>query len=170
MIRRCGDDDFAAILEIINDAASAYRGVIPPDCWQEPYMPTHELREELAAGVVFWGEEKAGALVGVMGLQHVDDVSLIRHAYVRTGAQHRGVGSRLLGFLRTQTTWPILVGTWRDARWAVRFYEHRGFRVVSAGKDELLRRYWSVPERQIVNSVILADKLWFTLQGQRPTA
>ena len=147
------------IYEIINDAAQAYNGVIPPDCWKEPYMSKDELRYEMDAGVAFWGYEEDGRLVGVMGIQHVQDVTLIRHAYVRTGQQHRGIGGQLLSYLRNQTVYPVLVGTWADAIWAIRFYEKHGFRLVSSEeKDRLLRKYWSIRERQIETSVVLADQ------------
>jgi len=147
------------IYEIINDAAQAYNGVIPPDCWKEPYMSKDELRYEMDAGVAFWGYEEHGRLVGVMGIQHVQDVTLIRHAYVRTGQQHRGIGGQLLSYLRNQTVYPVLVGTWADAIWAIRFYEKHGFRLVSSEeKDRLLRKYWSIRERQIETSVVLADQ------------
>jgi len=147
------------IYEIINDAAQAYSGVIPADCWKEPYMSKDELRYEMDAGVAFWGYEEDGRLVGVMGIQHVQDVTLIRHAYVRTSQQHRGIGGQLLSYLRNQTVYPVLVGTWADAIWAIRFYEKHGFRLVSSEeKDRLLRKYWSIRERQIETSVVLADQ------------
>jgi GNAT superfamily N-acetyltransferase len=166
MIRQCEDRDFGAIHAIINDAAQAYKGVIPADCWKEPYMPREELRREIADGVIFWGYEEAGELVGVMGIQPVEDVTLIRHAYVRTARRNQGIGAELLAWLRGRTTRPVLIGTWADAGWAIRFYERRGFRLVSpAEKDRLLRTYWSVPDRQIVTSVVLADENWFALQG-----
>ncbi len=162
MIRQCDKSEFESIYEIINEAAQAYRGVIPPDRWKEPYMSRDELQHEIREGVDFWGYEEDGDLVGVMGIQQVQDVMLIRHSYVRTARQHRGVGGRLLSFLRLQTTHPILVGTWAEAVWAVRFYEQHGFRLVSQeDKDRLLRKYWSVPERQIETSVVLADEKWF---------
>ena len=162
MIRRCADPEFDDILAIINDAAAAYEGVIPDDRWHVPYMSTEELRAEIAAAVEFWGYEQDGVLVGVMGIQRVEDVTLIRHAYVSTADQHRGIGGRLLTHLRAQTAAPMLVGTWADAQWAVRFYERRGFRTVPVEeKDRLLRRYWSVPKRQIETSVVLADERWF---------
>ena len=158
MIRRCDEHDLEAIHSIVNEAARAYEEVIPADCWHEPYMPWKELLREIDAGVVFWGYEEEGALSGVMGIQDVEDVALIRHAYVRRAAQRRGIGSALLQALRTQTARPVLVGTWADATWAVRFYERHGFRLVSAEqKDSLLRRYWTVNERQIETSVVLAD-------------
>ena len=162
MIRRCEDKDFETIYAIINDAAQAYKGLIPADCWKEPYMPREELRHEIDAGVLFSGCEEGGALVGVMGIQHVHDVTLIRHAYVRTARRNWGIGGRLLASLTQHTTRPILIGTWADATWAIRFYEKRGFRLVTREeKERLLRTYWSVPERQMDTSVVLADASWF---------
>lgn len=161
-IRACGDADFAAIHAIINDAAEAYRGHIPSDCWHEPYMSETELREQIAAGVRFSGVERAGELVAVMGRQHVADVMLIRHAYVATRAQRAGLGTDLLRHLRSRTERPVLIGTWAAAVWAVRFYQKHGFRlIVGAPKDELLERYWTVPPRQRATSVVLADSRWF---------
>ena len=157
MIRRCADPEFDDILAIINDAAAAYEGVIPDDRWHVPYMSTEELRAEIAAAVEFWGYEQDGVLVGVMGIQRVEDVTLIRHAYVRTLEQHRGIGGALLAHLLARDSTPLLVGTWAAAAWAVQFYEHRGFEIVTpAEKNRLLRRYWTVPERQIETSVVLA--------------
>ena len=125
-------------------------------------MPREELRHEIQGGVVFWGCKEHGRLRGVMGLQPVQDVTLIRHAYVRTSVQNRGVGGELLSFLKTRTTRPLLVGTWTDAVWAVRFYEKHGFRLVTPEeKDRLLKKYWSIPPRQIRTSVVLADGKWF---------
>lgn len=161
-IRRCEAADFAAILEIVNDAAEAYRGVIPADRWKTPYMPESELRHEIAAGVTFWGCEVEGRLVGVMGLQDVKDVTLIRHAYVRTALRRGGIGGRLMNHLYAATGRPTLVGTWADAVWAVRFYERHGFRLVDdATKDRLLSTYWSIPARQVDTSVVLADERWW---------
>lgn len=161
MIRQCDETDFEAIYEIINDAAEAYRGVIPDDVLSDPYMSREELDREIADGVVFWGYEDDGELAGVMGIQHVEDVTLIRHSYVRSVKRNQGIGGLLLSHLRGLTQGPVLVGTWADASWAVRFYERHGFRLVSpAEKDRLLRRYWSVPERQIETSVVLADDRW----------
>jgi GNAT superfamily N-acetyltransferase len=158
MIRRCDDSEFELIYSVINDAAQAYKGVIPEDCWKEPYMPRDELRHELNGGVVFWGYEEEGELAGVMGIQHIQDVTLIRHAYVRTAKRNKGIGGKLLLFLRKQTTRPVLIGTWADAVWAISFYERYGFRLVSPEeKDRLLRSYWSIPDRQIETSVVLAD-------------
>ena len=157
-IRPCHDYERASILAIINAAAEAYRGVIPPDRWHDPYMPADELEGEIAAGVVFWGHEADGILVGVMGLQPVRDVDLIRHAYVLPGTQRRGIGGALLAHLRGMNTRPMLVGTWAAADWAIRFYERHGFALVSpARKTQLLKSYWSIPDRQIETSVVLTN-------------
>lgn len=166
MIRPCDSRDFETIYSIINEAAQAYKGAIPGDCWKEPYMPEDELRHEIADGVIFWGYEEGGELLGVMGIQHVWDVTLIRHAYVRTARRSQGIGGKLLAWHCAHTTRPVLIGTWADATWAIRFYEKRGFRLVPpAEKDRLLRTYWSVPNRQIDTSVVLADQKWFAPQG-----
>lgn len=158
MIRPCNNGDFEAICAIINAAAQAYKGAIPAHCWKEPYMPPDELRHEMESRVLFWGYEEDEELAGVMGIQEVQDVSLIRHAYVRPALQKRGIGRGLLAVLRQQTDRPLLVGTWADAVWAIRFYEKHGFRLLSSQeKDRLLRKYWSVPEPQIQASVVLAD-------------
>ena len=157
MIRACDSRDIAAIERIVNDAALAYRGVIPADCWHEPYMPRAELDAEIAAGVRFWGWEDVGALVGVMGMQDVKDATLIRHAYVESRAQRRGIGSALMDALVPLAKGRLLVGTWAAARWAIRFYERHGFRLVTpAEKDRLLDTYWTIPERQRDTSVVLA--------------
>ena len=159
MIRKCKEGDFDAIYFIINDAAVAYKGIIPIDRWKEPYMSREELAGQINEGIVFWGYEKDSELIGVMGIQHVKDVTLIRHAYVRTASQNQGIGSKLLTALRSKTSRPVLIGTWAAAHWAVRFYEKRGFRLVSSEeKDRLLKAYWSIPERQIETSVVLADQ------------
>ena len=159
MIRECTDSDFNTIFEIINDAAQAYKGVIPDDCWHEPYMPIEELRHEIEDGVVFWGLEHDGRLLGVMGIQDKGDVTLIRHAYVRTRAQQQGIGTRVLRHLEGMTEKPILVGTWADAPWAISFYEKNGYSLVSEEqKNRLLRKYWSIPERQVETSVVLANQ------------
>lgn len=145
--------------EIINDAAQAYKGVIPADCWKEPYMSREYLRHEIDAGVAFWGYEETGALVGVMGIQDVQDVTLIRHAYVRTSDRNRGIGGKLITHLMKLISRPALVGTWKAATWAIRFYEKQGFRLVSwEEKERLLRKYWSIPERQTETSVVLIEK------------
>jgi GNAT superfamily N-acetyltransferase len=158
MIRPCEDREFEQIGEIINDGAQAYRGVIAADRYAEPYMSRDELHRQIKEGVVFWGYEEGGRLLAVMGMQRVKDVTLIRHAYVRSGEQQRGIGSLLLGHLRSKTSDSVLIGTWQAAVWAIRFYERHGFTRVSAReKDQLLRAYWSVPERQIETSVVLAD-------------
>jgi len=163
MIRQCDDSEVELIYSIINDAAEAYKGVIPGDRWKEPYMSKDELQHEIDQGVVFWGYEQDGELVGVMGIQHLQDVILIRHAYVRTAKQNQGIGGKLLSSLRQQVTRPLLVGTWADALWAIRFYENYGFQLVSwEEKERLLRKYWSIPERQVETSVVLADQRWFS--------
>jgi GNAT superfamily N-acetyltransferase len=157
LIRPCRDDDREAILAIVNAAAEAYRGVIPPDRWHEPYMPGAELDGEIDAGVVFWGYEADGELVGVMGLQPVWDVELIRHAYVAPERQRGGVGGALLEHLAARTTRRMLVGTWAAAEWAIAFYRRHGFAPVGPERTaELLRAYWAIPERQIETSVVLA--------------
>ena len=156
VIRPCRHDERPAILAIVNAAAEAYRGVIPADRWHEPYMSASELDAELAAGVEFWGYEDGGELLGVMGVQGVGDVDLIRHAYVLPSSQGRGVGSALLEHLAGAATRRMLVGTWAAAEWAIRFYRRHGFEQVSTErKDELLSRYWTIPERQIETSVVL---------------
>jgi len=161
MIRRCTEADIPALYEIINDAAQAYKGVIPADRWHEPYMPRDELQREIAGGVEFWGDEAGGELLGVMGIQHRGEVDLIRHAYVRSRARRQGVGGRLLAHLMQSTQKPLLIGTWADARWAVRFYEKNGFRLLSREETgQVLRRFWSIPERQVETSVVLASPAW----------
>jgi len=156
-IRPCRADERPAILAIVNAAAEAYRGVIPEDRWHEPYMGAAELDREIAAGVAFWGYEQDGELVGVMGIQPVDDVELIRHAYVRPGSQRSGIGGALLERLRQDAARPMLVGTWAAADWAIGFYRRHGFlQVPDERKTELLRRYWDIPERQVETSVVLA--------------
>jgi N-acetylglutamate synthase-like GNAT family acetyltransferase len=161
MIRKCDESDFDAIYEIINEAAEVYKGIIPADRWKEPYMPRDELRHEIDADVQFWGYEEGGELLGVMGIQDVLDVTLIRHAYVLTAEQNRGIGGKLLIHLRTLTSRPILLGTWADATWAISFYEKHGFRLVTPEeKDRLLKKYWSIPDRQIETSVVLAEESW----------
>jgi len=159
LIRQCNDADFEKMYEIINDAAQAYKGIIPADRWKEPYMLKEELHHELNDGVIFWGYEENGELIGVMGIQDVKDVTLIRHAYVRTNMRNKGTGSKLLAHLRALTDRQILIGTWADAVWAIRFYKKHGFRKVSkAEKERLLRKYWTIPERQVETSVVLAEK------------
>jgi GNAT superfamily N-acetyltransferase len=156
-VRRCRDDERGEILRIINLAAEAYRDVIPADRWHEPYMAASELDGEVAAGVVFWGYEADGELLGLMGIQPVRDVDLIRHAYVRPGRQRGGVGSALLEHLTRLTTQRLLVGTWAAAAWAIRFYRRHGFEPVTPEQTAtLLRSYWTIPDRQIETSVVLA--------------
>jgi N-acetylglutamate synthase-like GNAT family acetyltransferase len=161
MIRKCTDDDLPVLYEIINDAAQAYKGVIPADRWHEPYMPMDELSREICDGVQFWGYESDGELVGVMGFQDKTDVALIRHAYVKTARRNQGIGTKLLRHLEQMASKPILIGTWADATWAIRFYEKNGYRRLSRKDTErLLRKYWSVPDRQITTSVVLANAQW----------
>jgi GNAT superfamily N-acetyltransferase len=160
-IRKCTDSDFDAIHEIINDAAEAYRGVIPEDCWHDPYMSREELKREIQDGICFWGVEDGGVLKGVMGIQAREDVDLIRHAYVRTADRRQGIGTELLRFLQSRTEKPILIGTWADAAWAIRFYQKHGYRVLSQEEtNRLLRKYWTIPERQVETSVVLASAGW----------
>ena len=160
-IRPCRDEDLTSILVIVNHAAEAYRGVIPADRWHEPYMPLDELQHEIAAGVAFWGYESGGELIGVMGIQPVRDVDLIRHAYVLPDHQGRGVGAALIAHLRRQSTRRMLVGTWAAASWAISFYRRHGFELVSLErKTVLLKTYWTIPDRQIEDSVVLANPPW----------
>jgi len=162
MIRRCNNHDFDLICTIINDGAQAYKGIIPADRWTEPYMSPEYLQHEIDNGVVFWGyDEDGGTLAGVMGIQQVKDVTLIRHAYVRTASQKRGIGAHLLTHLMELSDRPVLIGTWADAVWAIGFYEKYDFQKVSAeDKALLLKEYWTVPDRQIETSVVLADANW----------
>ena len=167
MIRRCDKRDFEAILSIVNDGAQAYAGIIPADRWTEPYMSRDVLAHEIDEGVVFWGYEESGVLAGVMGLQQIRDVTLIRHAYVRGSSQKRGIGAQLLAHLREQAQGPVLIGTWAAASWAIRFYQGHGFQLVSPEeKNRLLGKYWSVPERQVETSVVLADPEWHAAGGE----
>ncbi len=165
-IRKSVANDFEAILAIINDAAQAYRGVIPGDRWHEPYMSADELAKEIASGVVFRVAEDDGQLLGVMGIQDREDVALVRHAYTATTLQRKGIGTKLLRRVEALADKPILIGTWADASWAIEFYRRNGFTVVSDGdKNRLLRAYWSVPARQVETSVVLADGRWMKAQG-----
>ena len=159
MIRECTDSDFNTIYEIINNAAQAYKGFIPDDRWHEPYMSFGELRQEIEDGIIFFGLERDGQLCGVMGIQDKSDVTLIRHAYVRRRAQKMGIGQKLLQHLEGMTDKPILIGTWAAASWAISFYEKNGYaRVSEEDKNRLLRKYWSIPERQVEASVVLAKQ------------
>jgi N-acetylglutamate synthase-like GNAT family acetyltransferase len=160
-IRESDSADFAEMLAIINDAARAYRGVIPADRWHEPYMPSAELAKEIAAGVVFWVAEQDGRVIGVMGIQDKGDVALVRHAYVVTTTQRSGIGTKLLRHVESLIDKPILIGTWADASWAIDFYRRNGFSMVSrAQKDRLLQTYWCIPARQVETSVVLANSRW----------
>jgi N-acetylglutamate synthase-like GNAT family acetyltransferase len=170
MIRECKDSEFNTISEIINDAAQAYRGVIPQDCWHEPYMSLAELRAQIEDGIVFWGLERDGQLLGVMGIQDKGDVTLIRHAYVLSRAQKRGIGEKLLQHLQNMTEKPILIGTWAAASWAISFYQKNGYTLISKEeKNRLLRRYWSIPERQVETSVVLANQTWHQAEPEDST-
>jgi N-acetylglutamate synthase-like GNAT family acetyltransferase len=155
------EQDIGVIFEIINDAAQAYKGVIPADRWHEPYMSQEQLKQEIDAGVSFWGFEKDGNLVGVMGIQDKGEVTLIRHSYVRKQSWNRGIGTILLQFLESITDKPILIGTWSDATWAIAFYEKNSYQLVSTEeKNHLLRKFWTIPERQIETSVVLVGSSW----------
>lgn len=161
MIRACNAREFEAIWTIVNDGARAYAGVVPSDCLHDPYMSKEELRHEVGNGVVFWGHEEDGELLGVMGIQELHDVTLIRHAYVRSRAQGRGIGSKLLSHLGKLAKQPLLIGTWADASWAIRFYERHGFHLLSyEQKETMLPKYWKIPQRQIETSVVLASPEW----------
>jgi N-acetylglutamate synthase-like GNAT family acetyltransferase len=161
VIRKSIGADFAAMLAVVNDAAQAYRGVIPADRWHDPYMTADALEREIAEGVVFWVAEQDGRLSGVMGIQDRGDVALVRHAYVAPTTQRSGVGTQLLHHVETLVEKPILIGTWAAASWAIAFYQRNGFTVVpSDDKDRLLRTYWSIPARQVETSVVLADRRW----------
>ena len=160
-IRKSAAKDFEAILALINDAAQAYRGVIPSDRWHKPYMSADELEREIAGGVIFWIAEDNGQLLGVMGLQDKQDVALVRHAYTATTLQKRGIGTKLLQHVQSLADKPILIGTWADATWAIEFYRRNGFTLVSdEHKNRLLRTYWAIPARQVETSVVLADRRW----------
>ena len=158
MIRECGQDDLETILGIVNDAAAKYKGVIPADCWHEPYMTMDYLKKETETGVRFYGYEESGRLIGVMGMQFFPDVTLIRHAYVRLLAQGKGIGGMLLRYLLPKTDKPVLIGTWRDTEWSVKFYEKHGFKLVDKPEaDGLLKKYWVASKTHFDNSVVLAD-------------
>jgi GNAT superfamily N-acetyltransferase len=160
-LRACGEADVAAMCEIVNDAARAYRGIIPADRWHEPYMPLEQLQDEIRAGVRFTGCEDDGRLVCVMGIQDRGEVDLIRHACVRTSARRHGIGARLLAHLESESANPILIGTWAAATWAIRFYEKNGYRRLAREETKRVpRRFWNKPERQIETSVVLANRRW----------
>lgn len=158
MIRLCGVSDVESIYNIINDAAQAYKGIIPEDRYHEPYMTLNELQEEINKGVMFWGYEIDNVIVGVMGLQEKGEVALIRHAYVSSNQQSNGIGGKLLTYLLSLTKKPLLIGTWESAFWAIGFYEKHGFQLVTReSKETLLRQYWHVPDKQIQTSVVLTN-------------
>jgi GNAT superfamily N-acetyltransferase len=156
MICRVSPSEYGSIVDVVNDAAQAYKGVIPTEVWKEPYMTVGELKEELERGVEFYGWFENGVLVGVMGIQPVKDVTLIRHAYVLTSNQRKGIGEKLLkhllGLVQTKD---VLVGTWAAAFWAVQFYQKNGFRLVPLESRNKLRQHWSIPDRQAETSVVL---------------
>jgi N-acetylglutamate synthase-like GNAT family acetyltransferase len=167
IIRDLIPPDLPDVLAIINDAAVAYRGAIPADRWHEPYMSSAELASEIAAGVAFRVVEQDGCVVAVMGIQDRGDVVLVRHAYVSPSVQRGGLGTALLRQLEGVVDKPILIGTWAAARWAIDFYRRNGFTLVpSDEKDRLLRTYWSIPDRQIETSVVLADRRWMERRGR----
>lgn len=171
MIRPCTAVEFDTVHEIVNDAARAYKGVIPADCWHDPYMSRDELRREIDDGVVFWGLETQGAPAGVMGIQDKGDVALIRHAYVRTALRRQGIGTVLLSLLKARSRLPVLVGTWAAASWAIAFYSKHGFRLTTRKQTEsLLTSYWNIPPRQVETSVVLADAAWFERQEAEASA
>jgi GNAT superfamily N-acetyltransferase len=167
MINKLTDRDVKTIFEIINDAATAYKGVIPADCWHEPYMTLKQLEWEIGDGVCFWGFEDENELVGVMGIQDKGEVTLIRHAYVRSNRQNRGIGAALLKYLESTSDKPVLIGTWAAATWAVAFYKKNGYQLVSTEeKNRLLAIFWTISPRQIETSVVLADPKWIALHGK----
>lgn len=160
---RCNIDEMCIV---INDGASAYKGVVPDDRWHEPYMPLADLDSEIAAGVQFSCYMQAGQILGVMGVQDKGSVVLIRHAYVRTAARRQGIGAKLLNDLVLKTEKPVLAGTWRAARWAIDFYQKHEFSVLPERQaQELLRKYWNVPTRQMETSVVLADQRFMAQMG-----
>ncbi|HYE54153.1 MAG TPA: GNAT family N-acetyltransferase [Chitinophagaceae bacterium] len=161
MITKCKPGDFNQIYEIINDAAEAYRGIIPADRWHDPYMSAEELQKQIDDGVQFWCYTEGDKITGVMGIQFKGDVTLIRHAYTRTSSRNKGIGGKLLAHLRMTATTPVLIGTWANATWAIRFYQKHGFRLLPEDeKNKLLRKYWTIPERQVETSVVLASDDW----------
>ena len=169
LIRKGERADLPQIFSVVNEAAQAYRGVIPADRWREPYMPRDELERETAQGVVFWVAEEEGRLLGVIGIQDRGPVALVRHAYVAPGTQRKGVGTKVLRHVESLVHEPILIGTWANASWAVEFYRRNGFTVVpDHEKERLLRTFWSIPERQIEASVVLADRRW--MEAERPAS
>jgi GNAT superfamily N-acetyltransferase len=169
LIRELRESDLVVALAVVNDAARAYRGVIPADRWHEPYMSRDELDQEIADGVVFWVADEDGSVLGVMGMQDRGAVILVRHAYIAPGVQRKGVGTLLLRHIEVHVNKPILIGTWADASWAIEFYQRNGYTLVpTEQKDSLLRRYWAIPARQIHTSVVLADGQWMDTQRAAP--
>jgi len=163
MIFKCEQTDFQEIGDIINDAAAAYKDVIPADTWHEPYMSEEELKEQIEQGVQFWCYKENEEMIGVMGIQDKGDVILIRHAYVRSIYRNKGVGSKLLAHLASISKKPVLIGTWAAATWAIKFYQKHGFRLLSKSETEtLLSKYWTIPARQLETSVVLAGPDWHT--------
>ena len=161
MISQCQPSDFTDIYTIINDAAVAYKGIIPSDCWHEPYMTEEELKKQIEDGVQFWCYKEDELIAGVMGIQFKGDVTLIRHAYTRNAYRNKGIGSQLLIHLQTLSTTPVLIGAWEDASWAIRFYQNHGFRLLSRDETNyLLHKYWTIPERMVETSVVLASPDW----------
>lgn len=158
MIRKSAEKDFGTIFNVINDAAIAYKGMIPPDCWHEPYMSKEELQLQIEAGVKFSCYIDNNEIIGVMGIQDKMDVALIRHAYVKTKRRNKGIGTLLLQELINCSKKPVLVGTWEAASWAISFYKKNGFCLIDEEeKNHLLKKYWAIPDRQIETSVVLAD-------------
>ena len=161
MIIPCLSEDLATIYDIINDGASAYKRIIPEDRWHDPYMSREELKIQINDGVEFWKYTKEGRILGIMGIQYKGEVTLIRHAYVRTSERNKGTGSKLLHHLLSQSTTPVLIGTWADASWAIGFYQKHGFRLLPTNeKNKLLLKYWTIPARQVETSVVLASPDW----------
>lgn len=164
MVEKFSLIDLPEIYNIINDAATAYNGFIPDDCYHEPYMSADELRGQIEAGVEFWCYKEDQKILGVMGIQYKNEVTLIRHAYVRTNVRSKGIGTLLLKHLLKLTANPVLIGTWKDAHWALQFYEKNGFRLVTEiEKDRLLNKYWSISPRQRETSVVLASANYHSL-------
>jgi GNAT superfamily N-acetyltransferase len=164
MIRKCKKEEVEAVREVINEATQVYKEIIPVQRWHEPYMLEDQLRHEISSGITFWGYAEGNQLLGVMGIQPIEDVTLIRHAYVRTEKQGQGIGGRLLTHLYNMTTTPVLIGTWADAFWAIGFYRKHGFCLVpEAEKEHLLYKYWTAPKWHLDMSVVLADRRWVNL-------
>ena len=157
MISEYKKTDTSKILHIINDASLKYKGVIPDDCWSEPYMSEQELISEFNDGVRIYGYHHNNILIGVIGIQEVKDVILIRHAYTLSLYQGKGIGGALLEYLlKKNRSARLLVGTWKNASWAIKFYKKFDF--ILHTKEEttlLLKKYWNIPTKQIENSVVL---------------